>query len=54
MNLIRKLICRVRGHRWGKSQNIAPLGGLEAWIKVCRRCGATAPVKRRKTTGAMQ
>jgi hypothetical protein len=48
-----RLICRWHGHKWGRAYLllIAATEGVpgtrEVWNKACRRCGVTAPVKRR-------
>ncbi len=44
MNWLRKLLCKWRGHRFGRAF------GASDRMKICRVCHETRAVKRRKAT----
>ena len=43
---IARIVCRWRGHAWGKASVVIGSNSAQKW-KTCRRCGETAPVKMR-------
>lgn len=44
MSLLTRLVCLVRGHRWGAPRRVIHLlrRGESSRIVVCTRCGAVA------------
>ena len=43
--MVKKLLCKIRGHKYGRREELATNGDILYFKQICRRCGNLNHIK---------